>query len=58
MLLEVGPELKAEKAIKKASDFLQSRLRIIRLCKSADNAKWSKIAVLYDQVIDSLIVAV
>jgi hypothetical protein len=48
--------MKTERTIKKASDFLQGRLRIIRSCESPANAKSSKIAILCDQIIDSVIV--
>ena len=48
--------MKTESIVNKISAMLKSRLHIISACKSSAKAKSSRISILCDQIIDSLIV--
>jgi hypothetical protein len=48
--------MKTENIVNKIYAMLKGRMHIISVCKSADNAKSSKLNILRDQIIDSLIV--
>jgi uncharacterized membrane protein YoaK (UPF0700 family) len=48
--------MKTESIANKVSAILKGRLHIINVCNSSDKAKSSRINILCDQVIDSLIV--
>lgn len=48
--------MKTETAFNKISALLKGRLHIINSCSSASKAKSSKLSVLCDQIVDSVIV--
>jgi uncharacterized membrane protein YoaK (UPF0700 family) len=52
----VNDYMKTVSIVNKISAMLKGRLHIISACRSTDKAKSSKRSVLYDQIIDSLIV--
>jgi hypothetical protein len=45
-----------EAALRKATSFLRERLRIVNACRPGDASKSSKMEILCDQIIDSVIV--